>query len=225
MRGSRSAGLSLCSDFLYAGSTAALLSIAKLYPDYWFVTFIALVPFLWRCAGGNRQESIRVSILLALLYVFVTTNFWQTIHILPVATRLIVYISLFLTYGLFVSAVSNRIGFQAVYVAAFWIPIEYCLTFFLKWEPICTLPPDSSLFYIKFGSLFGLIMITFVIVFVNVLIMAICESIVRSARRYNRSVSRRKYLSRFYECIIYCKHQYYSFPTGRGPPFLTASEN
>ena len=35
-------------DFIYGGSSALLLSLAHIFGDLWFISFFALVPFLWR---------------------------------------------------------------------------------------------------------------------------------------------------------------------------------
>ena len=57
--------LRLLNHFLFAGGSALILSIAHIYPEYWFVSLFALVPFLWRVTRANLPDSILLGIILA----------------------------------------------------------------------------------------------------------------------------------------------------------------
>jgi len=47
----------LAEGFLCGGGSALLLSVVRFYPGYWFLSFIALIPFLW-CVTRCRQTQI-----------------------------------------------------------------------------------------------------------------------------------------------------------------------
>lgn len=62
--------LQFLEDFLYAGSSALILSLAHIYPAYWYVSLFALLPFLWRLTRANLSESVVLGIILAGCYAF-----------------------------------------------------------------------------------------------------------------------------------------------------------
>jgi len=47
------------ANFLFAGSSAFLLLCANLFPDFWYLSFFALTPFLWRIVKVENPELCR----------------------------------------------------------------------------------------------------------------------------------------------------------------------
>ncbi len=58
-------------NFLYAGISALLLSICHLFPEYWLLSTIALVPFFWRLKTTNILNSIIIGITFGFCYALV----------------------------------------------------------------------------------------------------------------------------------------------------------
>ncbi|MEZ5357604.1 MAG: hypothetical protein R3F48_02155 [Candidatus Zixiibacteriota bacterium] len=215
MSGPHRVGVSLCRDFIFAGSTVVMLSIAKLYPDYWFVSCIALIPFLWHSSRIQCRETIRLGILAGICFILVTA---EPVVSSDLLLKVLVYSLVFSLYGCAVSLFNRRIGYCAVYFAALWIPLEYVITYHLKWQHVLILPPESSQFSIKIGSLFGLITITFLVVLTNALLLRICKKILDT----KPIPSRRPHSTRQYwihiDTTVFVLHNIYSIPAGRAPP-------
>ena len=47
-------------SFMFAGTSALLLLVANLFPHYWYVSFFALTPFLYRIIKASPGESLRL---------------------------------------------------------------------------------------------------------------------------------------------------------------------
>ena len=56
--------LQFTEHFVYAGTSALVLSLAHIHSTYWFLSFFALIPFLWRLNRTSLSGSIVVGIIL-----------------------------------------------------------------------------------------------------------------------------------------------------------------
>ena len=243
-------------NFLCAGSSALLISVAHLYPEFWFVSLFALIPFLWRVVGRvpnppqadkkpdngiaafiNKRCRVICSIrlqrillrtrptsvvmpgmMLATCYLLVT--YPAELYISPGAflLKLFVLNLIFCLYGIVVNRLKKCIGFNAIFIAALWLPLEYALSHYAGLESLFASSPDKTGLPVRIGSLFGMLMISFVIVLVNSLILIILRQVAQvlfSRGRLSIPDDKQAYPP-FKEIIL--ERRWYYFPDVRAPP-------
>jgi hypothetical protein len=217
-------------NFLCAGSSALLISGAHLYPEFWFVSLFALIPFLWRAIRVSLFESIILGGLLATSYSFVAlrSELWATPGAL--LFTLVGLNALFALYGTIVNRIKKHLGFNVIFIAALWLPVEYALSHYAGLESFFASSPDKTGWPVKtglpvllrIGSLFGLLMISFIIVLVNSLILIIIRQAAQallSGGRFPIRDDKRPYPP--FKEILLERHWYY-FPDVRAPPRMSS---
>lgn len=210
----------LLVHFICAGTSALILSIAHLHPECWFVSLFALVPFLWRLNNASLPGSILLGVMLAACYAFVA--FIGEILISPGEFFLkLLFLSLvFSIFGLCVNLAKKYIGFNPIFIAALWLPVEYILAHYIGLRDIFTFALADSGITVRFASLFGCLMVSFAIVLINSLILILIELV--SNRDYSfrkKSFARRMIFYCHYENSIQQKIWYYTI-NPRAPPLL-----
>jgi hypothetical protein len=174
-------GVCFLESFLPAGTSALLISVSHLRPEYWFVSLFALVPFLRRAVRVGLFESMALGALLATSYCFVTVGIaaWGT----PSAflLKLLSLNVFFALYGLLVNRISKHIGFNVIFIAVLWLPIEYALNHYAHMGSIFTLQEGrGSTVFLRISSLFGVLMLSFFVVLINSLILITTEHFLRA---------------------------------------------
>jgi hypothetical protein len=162
----------LLEDFVFAGSSALLISISHLHPKLWFVSLIALIPFLWRIIRASLYESVILGSILATSYCLVTVPItsWSTLQVFSL--KLLGLNALLILYAVAVNRVAKCVGSNAIVMALFWLPVEYVLTQYAGFGSMFGLHEIDSALLIRIGSLFGALMASFGIVLVNSFILA-----------------------------------------------------
>jgi hypothetical protein len=264
----RDKGIRLLESFLCAGTSALLISVAHLYPEYWFVSLFALIPFLWRVVGRvpsplqadkkpdngvatfiNRgcrvtrpirlqqvgrvlthckrgktrhvtTSAVILGMMLATCYALVAypTELWT----IPGAflLKLFALNLIFCVYAITVNRLKRHIGFNVIFIAALWLPLEYTLSHYAGLENLFTLSPGKTGLpvLLRIGSLFGLLMISFIVVLINSLILIILRQIAQallSCGALSIPDDKRPYPP-FKEIIL--ERRWYYFPDVRAPP-------
>jgi len=163
--------------FLCAGSSALLLSIAHQYPVVWFISMFALVPFLWRVINGNISGSIILSVIFASCYMLIA--YPDEIVISPSAflIKFIFLNFIFSVFGISVNRISRHFGFNPVFIAALWLPLEYILIHYAGFETIFTFTGSGSGFVLRLASLFGFLIVSFCIILINSIILMFLEHV------------------------------------------------
>ncbi|MDH3892239.1 MAG: hypothetical protein OEV49_14270 [candidate division Zixibacteria bacterium] len=205
-------------SFLCAGSSALLIAVSHLYPEFWFVSLIALIPFLWRAVSVGLLESILLGVLLAASYCFVSFRLdsWATLGAFLFALGGLVV--LFALYGTVVNRIGKYIGINVIFISAVWLPIEYALSHYTGLGSLLAMSaPESGLLF-RIGSLFGMLMISFAIVIVNSIILIIIRHIADASlsRGILPSSDAERSLVSFKEIIL--ERRYCIFPAPRAPP-------
>ncbi len=156
---------------LFAGSSALILSLSYLYPDLKFLTIIALVPFLWRLLKIEIAESVILGICMGSLFVIGTSlsEIWLSPMIF--AARFFCLSIIFALFALGVNRVKKHLGFNPVFIALLWLPLEYILKNYAHLGFIFSTGSTDSGFFFGIGSLFGFLMVSFFIVLINSLIL------------------------------------------------------
>lgn len=216
--------LRLLVHFVCAGTSALILSIAHIHPEYWFLSLFALVPFLWRLNRTTLAGSILLGVILAGCYAFVAFTGEALVTPGIFFLNLLLLSLVFSIFGIAVNRVKRYIGFNPVFIAALWLPLEYVLTHYTALGSIFSLSNAGSGFVVRFGSLFGFLMVSFGIVFINSLILVLIEHIGHEAASntgFTFAEEKKYYL--VFETIAPARRQCY-FSEPRAPPVRISRE-
>jgi apolipoprotein N-acyltransferase len=204
--------------FLFAGTSALLLALVRLYPDVWFLSFFALVPFLWRTIRANVGSSIISGLILASCYMLVVQphDAWND----PSAWffGLSILGSVFWLYGCAVGWVYRRLGRNAILVALIWLPAEYLVSYQTDFTIVPMLVHGSGGFFVRIASLGGLLVLSFSVVLINLLILAAIDKIanvVSSGSAFHEKKIRQRHTDTSPVIEIGCS---FLLPESRGPP-------
>ncbi len=216
--GVKASGTRALENFVYAGSSALFLSIVHLYPDYWFFSFFALVPFLGALLRAGRNSPSALGTILAVCYMLVVNYVEVFSSPLLFFAKLAVLAGVFSLYGHILINVKHRIGLNVILIAILWLPLEYFLTHYLGWEDLFALSAQESSLLLRIGSLFGILMITFMIVIINTILLLIVRRVWQAltTHRYFSLKNVIRFLSFFKETLLPRGRHY--FPDVRDPP-------
>ena len=210
--------LELSYTFLAGGGSALLLSIAHLHHRLWFLSLFALVPYLWRLKRTCIRCSIALGAIFAFFFSFVVFINDLTVSPMGFCFKLSVLISIFSIFGVAVNGIKKYIGFYPIFIAALWMPLEYFLIRYIGNGGILDFSDVDSSIIIRFGSLFGLLMVSFFVMLVNSIILMLIEYMGRirftiAGLRFFRIKS----ILRLFENIGATKRRNY-LPEFRAPP-------
>lgn len=111
-------------SFIFGGGSALLLLVANLFPDYWYFSFFALTPFLYRIIKATPGESFRLGLLFGISFFGASATGWPGIPPFVAVVRLLCGTALFALFGWTVGRVRQRWGFNPSMVAVLWIGLE-----------------------------------------------------------------------------------------------------
>lgn len=200
-----------------------LISIAHLYPQFWFVSLFALVPFLWRAIRASLGGAVILGCLLATSHYLVTFPAGSGATAGVFVLKLLGINAIFALYAAAVNRIGRHIGINAVFVAALWLPLEYALS---RYSGLGSLFALSAFEFgwpvmTRIGSLFGALMISFIIVFVNTLVLLCVNQVARALRaRSGLSASADKPTYASFKVKLPDGHWYY-YSDPRAPPEQT----
>jgi len=214
--------LQFLEDFLGAGTSALILSWAHIYPAYWFVALFALLPFFWRLTRANLYRSVILGTILAGCYAFVAFTGEILLSFPTFLFRLFLLSLIFSAFGIAVNRTKRYIGFNAALIAVLWLPLEHILTHYAHLGSIFAFPETDSALLLRIGSLFGILMVSFVVVFVNSLILLFLKHVVQalSSRKVFPAKDHKRLYLPFKEIIL--EKRWYYFPDPRAPPVTNA---
>lgn len=162
---------SWAGDFVFAGTSAALLLIINLFPNFWFLSFLALLPFIYRSSRSSVRHALRMGLIFGVTY-FLNAEI-NTLTIDPGAALLNLFAGIALAgiLGLAIGFAGRRWGTNPVLMALIWTGFQFaCIrltgvgTFFGNIE--ITLPLFRTL-----SALFGFIIVSLIIVLANTLLL------------------------------------------------------
>ncbi len=169
----------LSLSFLCAAGSAILLSFAHVFGELWFISLFALVPFLWRLCHVNLRGAISLGMMLATFFVCATS---MSDLIFAPKIFLLKLLSLNIAFALFALAIHRArkaFGFDPLFIALLWFPMEYALIHYAHLGAIFSISNSSSSLTIGFCSLFGILLASLVIVLGNSLILLILRHVRR----------------------------------------------
>jgi len=158
-------------SFIFAGTSALLLLIANLFPDYWYFSFFALTPFLYRIIKASASESLRLGLLFGLSFFGVSVVNSPMVSSLRPLLTLLCGTGLFALFGWAVRWARKHWGFNPSIVALLWVGLEIGLVklgfingFFGETE-------FSNPFFGCLVDLFGFLTVSAIIVLFNSLLV------------------------------------------------------
>ncbi len=205
-------------NFLCAGSSALFLSIINQYPEFWFISMFALVPFLWRVIKETLSGSVLLSIILASCYIFIAYSHEIAVYPSTFLFKFICINFIVSVFGVAVNRINRYLGFNPIFIAILWLPLEYGLTHYAGFETIFAFTQSGSGFVLRLASLFGFLIVSFCIILINSLILMLFE------HAYSKGCSNSKFRfskeKLYYLCsgnILPLKNWYYVL-NPRAPP-------
>ncbi len=214
----------LSLSFLCAASSAILLSFAHVFGELWFISLFALVPFLWRLCHVNLRGAVSLGMMLATFFVCTTSVsdliFAPKIFLLKLLSLNIA----FALFGLIVSRAKKSLGFDPLFIALLWFPIEYVLIHYAHLGAIFSISNSGSSLIIGFYSLFGILLGSLVIVLGNSLLLLILRYVGQWLSSCNELLTESdKSPYPTIDEVILERRRYY-FPDVRAPPCLVPTE-
>lgn len=210
----------LAEDFLYCGSTALFLLIADLFPAYWYFSFIALLPFLWRVSKASPAEALRLGLLLGVT--FFSFSSLDALLVAPVTRILKVFCGtlLFALWGWGVGLARQYLGFNPVIVAGLWVFFELALINLGYTTGLLAYSTPSDSFALRILTLFGFGVISFLVVLLNSVLVRVVEYAVKVFKARAVEFSSKEPLVDPTVESIFVPQKFFLVPQLRGPPCL-----
>jgi len=197
-----------------------MFAFAHVHPELWFLSFIALVPFLWRLCHVNRLQAAALGVILATTYVIATSSadlldtpqaFLFKLGLLNVA---------FAIFGFAINRVRKHLGFNPLFIALLWFPLGFVLVQYTDVEGFFYQSHGSLHLVSGFGSLLGILIWSFIIILGNSLIVIFARDFLRKLFRRSkyRSQNDRQLLLQF-AAPLFNRH-WYCVPNRRAPPIF-----
>jgi apolipoprotein N-acyltransferase len=215
-------------SFLCAGTSALLIAAAHLYPvkqampALWWLSLVALTPFLWRAVKASLIDSIILGAFLAFSYCFVAFPTHTFLFSAQFLVKLLAFNLLFVFYAVAVNRMGKHIGFNAIFIAALWLPLEYALSHYAGFCSIFTFSITDSSFGYRIASLFGLLMLSFVVVLINSLILIILKNIAQALLSKALLIVKTNKKTYPSSKVILLPTRWFSFPDMRAPPVASS---
>lgn len=169
-------------SFLYAGASALLLLVADIFPAYWYLSSIALTPFLYRIAQADRPEALRLGCLLG--FIFFGVRMADAMLVTPVHAMAIL-LSSTAALALFAWTLCRAKqvwGFNPIVVGLVWVIFELALIRIGWTRGVFPGMELGAGFLYKAAVLFGFLAVSFVIVLFNSILIAAVNAVVSLAR-------------------------------------------
>jgi len=208
----------LSLSFLCAAGSAILLSFARVFGELWFISLFALVPFLWRLCHVSLRGAVSLGMMLATFFVFATS---VSELILAPKIFLLKLLSLNIAFALFALVIHRarkHLGFDPLFIALLWFPMEYVLIHYANLGTIFSISNSGSTLIIGFYSLFGILLGSLAVVLGNSLLLLILKYVAQRLTSSNEllTTSKKRSYTHFFEVIL--EQCWYCFPNVRAPP-------
>ena len=205
-------------SFLFAGSSALLLSVANRFPDYWYFSFFALTPFLYRTIKATPVESLRLGLLFGVSFFGASATGSAGISPFITIIRLLAGTALFAFFGWTVGWARQRWGFNPSLVAVFWVGLEMGVANLGLGGGLFGETAFSQPFLHGLVGLLGLLAASAVIVLLNSLLVLALTEAVKTARIRVRTANQS---ARTWDLLFpfnFSTQRAYLVPEGRAPP-------
>jgi hypothetical protein len=205
-------------SFIFAGSSALLLLIASLSPAYWYFSFFALVPFLYRTIKATTIESLRLGILLGIS--FFSVSITQSHPISPSSSvfKLLLGTGLFAIFSWTVRWARKHWGFYPSIVALLWVGLEIGLMKAGITGGLLGKIESSNTFFHGLVGLFGFLIVSVIIVLLNSILVLVIDNSLELNRIKEKTTQGNENKWWFSNACNIITKQTYMMSEERGPP-------
>jgi hypothetical protein len=209
-------------SFIFGGSSALLLLVANLFPEYWYVSFFALTPFLFRIIKVTPSESLRLGFLFGLSFFTVSVINSPTASPLHPLLTLLFGTGLFSLFGWALGWARKQWGFYPSIVALLWVGLEMGLVKMGFVDGILGKSEFSHPFFSSLVTLFGFLTVSAIIVLFNsLLVLVILKTLAIKIPR-GKTVQEDERTWDLLSTPGFLAQKVYLVPEGRAPPFIFA---
>ena len=208
-------------SFVFGGGSALLLLVANLFPDYWYFSFFALTPFLYRIIKATPGESLRLGLLFGLAFFGASAAGLAGTSPLLTILRLLAGTVLFAFFGWTLGWARQRWGFNPSLVAVLWVGLEMGLA---KLGFARGLVGETGLahpFLHGLAGLLGLLATSAVIVLLNSLLVLAMVKTIQAARTGVKSAIEDVRTWDILFAYNFSTKKVYLVPEGRAPPLIS----
>lgn len=205
-------------NIICGASSAIMFAFAHVHHELWFISFFALVPFLWRLCYVNRPGALVLGMILATTYVFATSIASLVTAPQAFLFKLCSLNVAFAVFALAINRVRKHLGFNPLFIALLWFPLGYVLVQYADLNDFFYQSHAGLNLVSGFGSLLGILLWSFVIILGNSLILIFARDALRKLFRRSkfRSENDRWRLVHSIEPVI--SRHWYCVPNRRAPP-------
>jgi len=205
-------------NFLFAGTSALLLLVSNLFPAYWYLSFIALLPFLYKAIHARPKAAARLGFLFGLS--FFAVSFAGAMLFEPVSAllRIAAGVALFTFFGWATSKAKEKWGFNPILVALFWVVLELITVKLGFAKGIFSEAGLSGGFFYQTAVLFGFLSLSFVIVLFNTLLILAVEKALALLKTADFSFPEPETIGQYVPVLPLFTQKAYLVPAGRAPP-------
>ena len=216
-------------SFIFAGSSALLLLIANLFPHWWYFSFFALTPVLYRIIKASPGESLRLGFLLGLSFFGASSVNSLTISPLSSVLKLLSGTALFALFGWSVGWARERWGFYPSIVAVLWVGLEMGLVKLgfaggLVVNEVNLLLGEAGFsqpFLHSLVGLFGFLTISAIIVLLNSLLVLVIIKTLGVTRPSGKTVQGNERTWDFFFNHNFFAEEVYLVQQSRAPPIFS----
>ena len=209
-------------DLLFAGTSAFLLLVIKILPGYWYISFFALVPFLYRIIEATPARAMRLGFFLGIC--FIPVYFADALIISPIIgiIRMMGATALFALFGWVVGLSRQRWGFNPLVVAFIWVGFELASVEL----GFASCPLGAAGFTLPFSSgiavLISLLAVSFFVVLANSLILILIKYFAKKLLSNDNPLPENTYKFNFPRKEFIYSKCWYNFLIPRAPPVKAA---
>jgi hypothetical protein len=205
-------------SFVFAGGSALLLLLANLFPEFWYFSFFALTPLLFRIIKAMPGESLRLGFLFGISYFSVSVLDSLVITPVPALIKLASGTALFALFGWVVGVARERWGFNPSIVALLWVGLEIgLLKLHFVGGLLGSVEPSHSLFG-GLIALFGVLAAAAIVALLNSLLVLAIVKILTIRNPREKSVKEDQRFWGFFFTPGVLTQKVYLVPEGRAPP-------
>jgi apolipoprotein N-acyltransferase len=202
--------------------------VANLFPHWWYFSFFALTPFLYRIIRASPGESLRLGFLFGLSFFGAATTNSLITSPVPSVLRLISGTALFALFGWTVGRARQRWGFSPSIVAVLWVALELGLMKFgftggFVVNEVSLLLGEAGFsqpFLQGLVGLFGFLTVSAIIVLLNSLLVLVVVKTLEKTRPREKISAEDGRIWDFFFVRNLVAERAYLVPEGRAPPFL-----
>ncbi|UCC79705.1 MAG: hypothetical protein JSW64_15820 [Candidatus Zixiibacteriota bacterium] len=173
--------LQFLMHFIFAGSSALILSIAYIYTDFWFIYIFALLPFLYRVINTDFKGSLACGLFLALSIGFVISTGEVISAPVSYACNLIFLCFTFIAFSIVINRLKKYVGLGFLLFAALCIPLEYFHKSYFEFNTVFASLKNDAGFVFRVSSLTGFIFVSFILIAISSLLLFLIDILYRSS--------------------------------------------